>query len=498
MNIFKLVFFSLLLLPACVFSQTRLLDNACNSIDSKVSNTNMIACYRETLAKQRLDYRFVSNQAYPREYRYLLNDIVPARYAIDPSKPPVQINRYQMLSQHWSPDGLVTPGQWHHDVNIYIPKNARGTRALIAVDLSEKMMAEIAQSTNTIVVSLDNIPAIGLEYQHDGISRVEDDSIARSWQLTMQSPQNRALLPLHVPMAEAISQTIRLAKKELRPWHIDKFIVTGASKRGWATWLAGISDPSVEAIVPFVADALNTQDIVKHMYRVYGGNWPIAFKPYYDNQIDLKLGTPAFEQLMKIEDPLQYLATDARSRLAIPKYIINASGDDFFPPDDTRYYFDPLPGEKSLRIVPNSDHLGIVNVMQQSLVAFINRLQDSRPLPTVTVTNSANSDVDRQVSFSEKPVKVLQWTATNPDSRDFRYACGIRYASTRLTPSPQNTVNLSLDYAGAGWQARFIEATFADGYVATSQVYITPDAKYPVTAPLSAGKTCQTLPGRNS
>lgn len=47
-----------------------------------------------------------------------------------------------------------------------------------------------------------------------------------------------------------------------------------------------------------------------------------------------------------------------------------------------------------------------------------------------------------------------------------------------------------------GWEATYIEATFNDGYVATSQVYITPDEKYPQTAPPSVNAACQTLPGR--
>ena len=48
----------------------------------------------------------------------------------------------------------------------------------------------------------------------------------------------------------------------------------------------------------------------------------------------------------------------------------------------------------------------------------------------------------------------------------------------------------------SGWQATYIEVTFSDGYVATTQVYITLGDKYPETAPPSAGAACQTLPGR--
>lgn len=93
----------------------------------------------------------------------------------------------------------------------------------------------------------------------------------------MADPAQRERLPLHVPMAASISQAIRLAKKELVQLDINKFIVTGASKRGWATWLTAVSDPDVDAIVPFVIDVLDTGKVMGNIYRSYGGNWPIAF-----------------------------------------------------------------------------------------------------------------------------------------------------------------------------------------------------------------------------
>lgn len=55
---------------------------------------------------------------------------------------------------------------------------------------------------------------------------------------------------------------------------------------------------------------------------------------------------------------------------------------------------------------------------------------------------------------------------------------------------------ITLNEPKTGWEATYIEATFNDGYVATSQVYITPDEKYPQTAPPSVNAACQTLPGR--
>ena len=43
-------------------------------------------------------------------------------------------------------------------------------------------------------------------------------------------------------------------------------------------------------------------------------------------------------------------------RLTLPKYVVNAAGDQFFTPDSSRFYFDDLKGPKYLRYVPNGDH----------------------------------------------------------------------------------------------------------------------------------------------
>ena len=62
-------------------------------------------------------------------------------------------------------------------------------------------------------------------------------------------------------------------------------------------------------------------------------------------------GTPQYRALLAIEDPYSY-----RDRLTMPKYLVNATGDQFFLPDSSQFYFDGLKGEKYLRYVPNSEH----------------------------------------------------------------------------------------------------------------------------------------------
>ncbi|HGB3910211.1 TPA: MFS transporter [Salmonella enterica subsp. enterica serovar Birkenhead] len=422
----------------------------------------------------------------------------------------VVVRHYELLSQHWSPDDMVTPAQWRHNVDIYIPETAKEHHALVVVnnginydkgvqitgkpgDFPQETLASISRDTNTIVISVSDIPNQYLTFQDDKKPLKEDESVSRSWALFMEAPEQRKLMPLNIPMVTALSQAMRLAKKELTQWNINSFIITGISKRGWTTWLSAIADPDVEAIVPFAIDLLDIDASLEHIYQSYGGNWPITFYPYYQQGIDEKIKSPTFTQLRQIIDPLRYLNTIYQPRLAIPKYIINASGDDFFVPDNTRFYYSKLPGVKSLRIVPNMNHYSINQFAEESLVPFINRFQSKKTLPQLIGLIHHHL---LTVYFSEAPVKVVRWTANNPNARDFRYACGIRYQPLTIDIPANNKISITLNEPKTGWEATYIEATFNDGYVATSQVYITPDEKYPQTAPPSVNAACQTLPGR--
>ena len=107
-------------------------------------------------------------------------------------------------------------------------------------------------------------------------------------------------------------------------------------------------DTRVVAIVPAVIDMLNVEPSFVHHWRAYGA-WSDAVKDYVEHGIMDWMGTPQFRALMKIEEPYEY-----RDRLTMPKFLLNASGDQFFLPDSSQFYFDDLRGEKHLRYVPNT------------------------------------------------------------------------------------------------------------------------------------------------
>jgi PhoPQ-activated pathogenicity-related protein len=454
----------------------------------------VLACYRAAEASQPLTYTAGDITVFPG----------------------VQKRRFELTSQAGSQNGMVQPASWKHDVDIYIPTGALAGRALLiannginvasgkdgvkpSTDFSEAMAVAIARKTRTIVVSVSNVPNQYLTYADDGIARREDGSVAHSWKLFLQSPETRPFMPLHVPMMEAIVKTMDLAEKELKPWKIHAFIATGASKRAWGTWLAAIADNRIEAIAPFVIDVLNMDKVLDHTYRTYGGNWPLAFGDYYREGITEQRQTENFDKLLQIEDPLRYLDSAYAQRLSIPKYIVNASGDDFFVPDNSRFYFDRLPGAKALRVAPNASHYGIRDYLETSLIAFVNRLQRGVALPAVRIQWAGNEMKQRgegaganmlQLGFSEMPVKLVRWVAANPAARDFRYACGIRYEATPIAPAQNVTVPMATPVQG--WQASFVEAQFADGFVITTPVHILPET-YPAAAPPGRGPACRTI-----
>lgn len=68
-----------------------------------------------------------------------------------------------------------------------------------------------------------------------------------------------------------------------------------------------------------------------------------------------------------IEDPYNYRHCDW---LSIPKYLVNASGDQFFLPDNSQFYFPNLQGEKYLRYAPNAKHDVAGRDARESMLAY--------------------------------------------------------------------------------------------------------------------------------
>ena len=184
-------------------------------------------------------------------------------------------------------------------------------------------------------------------------------------------------------------------------------------------------------------------------------------------------GTPEDKALMKIEDPYEY-----RHRLTMPKFIVNAAGDQFFLPDSSQFYFNDLPGTKYLRYVPNADHSLAGSDAYLTLQACYNAVLYNVPLPKFSWTLEKDGSI--KVVTKDTPSAVKLWQATNPAARDFRVeTLGRKYTSTLLTDEGGGVYVGKVPEPAQGWTAFFVELTFSNGSPApfkfTTQVHVLPD-----------------------
>ncbi|NLF56078.1 MAG: PhoPQ-activated pathogenicity, partial [Candidatus Hydrogenedens sp.] len=170
-----------------------------------------------------------------------------------------------------------------------------------------------------------------------------------------------------------------------------------------------------------------------------------------------------------------------RDRLTLPKYILNSAGDQFFPSDSWKFYFDGLKGEKFLCYFPNTDH-GLNEDAYFRLAGFYYALMEGTPRPEFTWEKAGDGTLT--VRCATKPAKVTLWRALNPDARDFRLETfGPKYEAVELPLSDSGEYVSTLAAPVKGWTAFFFELEFPNGdfpkpFVFTTGVSILPDT-YP-------------------
>src|SRR5688572_23249610 len=345
-------------------------------------------------------------------------------------------------------------------------------------------MIDLARDTGTVVTELRLVPNQPIVFVDDPLKkpRTEDDYIAYTWDKYLRTGDEKwpARLPMTKSAVRAMDAvTAFVASPEGGAAKVGRFVVAGGSKRGWTTWTTAAVDSRVVAIVPMVIDLLNVEPSFVHHWRAYGA-WSDAVNDYVEHGIMDWMGTPQFRALMKIEEPYEY-----RDRLTLPKFIVNASGDQFFLPDSSQFYFDDLRGEKQLRYVPNTGHSLDKTDAIASVHAFYASVVKGGTRPEVKW--SFESDGSIKVITKERPDEVRLWQATNPKARNFRHdTSGAAYSSSPLKPSGPNTWVASVPPPAAGWTAFFVEMTFASGgkypHKVTSGVRVVPDT-LPYPAP---------------
>jgi PhoPQ-activated pathogenicity-related protein len=390
-----------------------------------------------------------------------------------------------LKSQSWRSPPEVDRAVWQHWLLVVKPDVVRHDTAYLRIggsrngspapDRPDPQGVHFARSTNTVVVELRMVPNQPLVFNGDGTPRNEDDLIAYC-QIKYMDTGDPTWLP-RLPMVKSAVRAMDAVTEFLAgdaggKTAVKKFVVAGGSKRGWTTWLTGAVDRRVVAIIPLVIDVVNVRACKINHFAAYGF-WAPAVGDYTRHKVHERLDTPQYAEMLKIIDPWFY-----RDRLTLPKFIVNSAGDQYFPPDSAKFYFDGLAGVKYLRYVPNTNHSLAGSDAAESVLAFYQAVLKGKSLPQFSWKVEPDGAI--RVQTRETPREVNLWQATNSKARDFRLVeIGKAYKQARLDAEGEGVYVARVKPPEKGWTAFFVELVYDSGekvpYKFTTQVHIVPD-----------------------
>jgi len=328
-----------------------------------------------------------------------------------------KVTHVNLTSQKWQ--GLT----WVHRLRVYEPANVpAGDAVLLFItggsstgratpedDRTGFALAALCGARVAVLPQVPNQPILG--------GKSEDTLIAETFVRYLETKDEN--WPLLFPMVKAAVRAMdavqQWAQREGKP-AVKRFVVTGASKRGWTTWLTGVVDPRVIAVAPMVIDTLNMKAQKAHSLEVWG-KFSEEIDDYTRRGLTDRDGEPDAEKLWNMVDPFTY-----RDRLALPKLLINGTNDRYWTLDALNIYWDDLKGPKAVVYVPNAGHNLAVNrdYALNGIGVFFRHNAANRPWPELSWKHGDGDGLLRlTVKSSPEPTKALLWVATS-ETRDFR------------------------------------------------------------------------------
>ncbi|MFM7149023.1 MAG: PhoPQ-activated pathogenicity-related family protein, partial [Gemmataceae bacterium] len=242
---------------------------------------------------------------------------------------------------------------WTHDLIVIVPPKTEpkatmflynqggkpgANSLLMGLEMAKKMRAPVA-----FLYGIPRQPLFGM--------LTEDALIAETFVRFLKTGDSSwpLLFPMVKSLVKAMDALQAFAKKE---WNkeVTHFVVSGASKRGWTTWLTAAADPRVKAIIPMVIDTLNMRKQMPYQVESYG-TYSDQIADYTKRKLVPVPKTPEAQQLWAMVDPWVY-----REKIKMPKLIMNGANDPYWTQDALNLYWDDLQGDKWICYVPNAGH----------------------------------------------------------------------------------------------------------------------------------------------
>lgn len=326
------------------------------------------------------------------------------------------LTNLKVTSQTWR--GM----EWTHRVNVFTPAGCKDTSVALMMITGGSpegqelmLLASAAQMVSAPVVVLGDIPNQPL---FDNLK--EDALISYTFTRYLESADED--WPLLFPMTKAAVRTMDAVEAfTMEAWDqpIERWITTGASKRGWTTWFTGAVVPErLEGIAPMVYDNLDLPAQMAHQLAAWG-DYSEMIHDYTERGLQDLLMTAEGRDLSEMVDPFAL-----RDRITIPKLTITGTNDPYWPLDAANLYFDEMPEPNYILYVPNAGHgLPDIERVINAQVGFFKACTGRVALPQPTWEFEDTGYLKLTINPGDElsVVRVTEWTAHSP-TRDFRDA----------------------------------------------------------------------------
>jgi PhoPQ-activated pathogenicity-related protein len=387
------------------------------SIDWRPLVLPLLAAAASPLPEVRADiFEYLKRPEPAFQWRQLTNDTTPAG----------KIYTFEFTSQTWrgipwthqlrlyEPAQLETPGL----ILLFITGGSTGSKAKPEDHAQGFALARACGGRVAVLPQVPNQPLMG--------GKKEDDLIGETFvnYLETQEPDWPLLLPMVKSAVRAMDALQEWGRERRMP--IEGFVVTGASKRGWTTWLTGAVDERVKAIAPMVIPTLNMKAQTLYQ-KASWGFFSEQIEDYTRRGLTEKFDDPVGKVLWRMVDPYTYL-----DRIGVPILQINGTNDRYWTLDSLNVYWNDIKSPNSYVVyLPNAGHS-----LEQHREWAINGIgalfrhvaQDREGPKFISSVEIVRSDERSEAVFSLRfPVQsdevkeVRYWTANAP-TRDFREA----------------------------------------------------------------------------
>lgn len=358
---------------------------------------------------------------------------------------------------------------WRHHLAVLVPREIEHDGALLYLssgnnsdempnwrkndDGSIQFMEYIAKKNRAVTAVLFQVPNQPLFG-----NLTEDEIISLTFYNYKQDKDYS--WPLLFPMVKSAVRSMdaiqEFTRNELNH-EINGFLVSGASKRGWTTWLTGASDTRVEAIAPMVIDMINMPKSISYHLEAWGEYSP-QIKDYVELGVAQDVDTEEGKDIVAMVDPFSY-----RDKLTMPKLIFNGTNDEYWPVDVIKLYYYDLPGENYLHYVPNAGHsLGDKRQAINALNSFFaETLLDEEYTQCSWEVEEDGSEVIVTIDVSAEELAGVQLWSAYSDDRDFR---DNKFDTQVLDIIPTDKITVRVNYPDSGYRAFYIDLLYPNPY----------------------------------